>query len=100
MAGSEVRVFFTVENKHNKMLKLYKLLKEAQTDELKLWLNYQIVHNEFNKVEKELIQEVLENKDISRKLSYRDKLDKILSCSEPYDEEHQNFYEKYKNIIQ
>ena len=82
------------------MINLYKLQTEAQTDESKQWLNYQIVHKEFTKVEKELVQEVLENKDVSRKLRYRDKLEKILSCSEPYDVEHQNFYEKYKNIIQ
>jgi hypothetical protein len=48
------------------MLNLYKLLIEAHTDEPKQWSNYQNVQNEFNTIEKELIQDSLENKDITK----------------------------------
>lgn len=82
------------------MLNFYKIHQEILADENKSWYYYKRMKEELENVEKKMIQEHNSGYDISNSLNYRDKLDLILSSEEPYDIEHQDFYEKYaKELI-
>lgn len=82
------------------MLNFYKIRREILADENLSWQYYKLMKKELESVERKMVADHNAGFDITTSLKYRDELDKILSSEEPYDVEHQNFFEKYSRELQ
>ncbi len=80
------------------MLNLEKLRIESQNED-KYWDIYKTIYNEFDRIEAQLIEEINNNVNDTKKMKYRNTLNEILSSHEPYDVEPYNFYEHYKSQL-
>lgn len=81
-------------------LDLCQIQQETSRDESLIPYCYQLVKEEFNRVEKQLVQNHLAGCNITKDLRYRDELNRILSSEAPYEVKHYDFFDKYEEELQ
>lgn len=83
-----------------KKLDLFQIHQDMIQDESLIPHYYQLLKDEFDRIEKQLVQDRIAGWDITKGLRYRDELNLILSSEEPYEIEHYEFFDKYGEEFQ